>query len=123
MKITNLLFWVNENRLSAKFYNKLGFDVVRNEEDHSIVRLHNFEIMLVNMRDEDVFTHDAMTSVRGKGMYVYIRVEDVDAQYKELVERGFKPSTEPKDWPWGNREFILKDPDGYKLCFWQPSAK
>lgn len=24
----------------------------------------------------------------------------------------------PRDWPWGNREFVLKDPDGYKLVFW-----
>lgn len=121
MRITNLLFWVHENRLSAKFYNKLGFEVVRNEDDHSVVRLHNFEITLVNMRDEDTFANDAMVSERGKGMYVYIRVDDVDAKHKELTTLGFEPSTTPKDWPWGNREFILKDPDGYKLCFWQPS--
>jgi len=44
---------------------------------------------------------------------------NVDAKYAELVAAGITPRSEPRDWPWGNREFIVKDPDGYKLCFWQ----
>lgn len=119
MKITNLLFWVQENSLSTKFYKKLGFDVIRSAYDHSVLALNNFEITLVNMRDEDKFAHDSMSGDKGSGMYVYIRVEDVDSKYNELIGKGFKPATKPKDWQWGNREFILKDPDGYKLCFWQ----
>jgi uncharacterized glyoxalase superfamily protein PhnB len=121
MKITNLLFWVQENQLSAKFYKKLGFEIVTNQDDHSVIRLGGFEITLVNMRDEERFSKDSMAGEKGKGMYVYIKVDDVDAQHQKLVELGFRPDTEPKDWPWGNREFILKDPDSYKLCFWQPS--
>ncbi len=120
MKITSLLFWVQENSLSTKFYKKLGFDVLRSTEDHSVVVLNGFEITLVNMRDEDKFSNDSMSATKGLGVYVYIRINDVDAKYKELCELGVKPATEPKDWQWGNREFILKDPDGYKLCFWQP---
>ena len=120
MKITSLLFWVQENSTSTKFYKKLGFDVLHADDDHSVVSLGGFEITLVNMRDEDKFATDAMSPDKGRGVYVYIRVEDVDVKYKELISLGFTPSTEPKDWQWGNREFILKDPDSYKLCFWQP---
>lgn len=32
---------------------------------------------------------------------------------------GMKPSSEPRDWPWGRREFVLRDPDGYKLVFFK----
>jgi uncharacterized glyoxalase superfamily protein PhnB len=120
MKITNLLFWVQENQLSAKFYKKLGFEVVHSEDDHSVVALNGFEITLVTMRDEDEFAKDSMSSDKGRGIYVYIRIDDVDATYKNFVAIGLKPVTEPKDWEWGNREFVVKDPDGYKLCFWQP---
>lgn len=120
MKITNLLFWVQENGTSTKFYKRLGFGVLHADDDHSVVSLGSFEIALVNMRDEDKFATDAMSSDKGQGMYVYIRVDDVDTKYNELIDLGFTPATEPKDWQWGNREFILKDPDGYKLCFWQP---
>ena len=120
MNISSLLFWVQENSLSTKFYKKLGFNVVRSVDDHSVVSLNGFEITLVNMRDEDKFTKDSMSADKGRGVYVYIRVDSVDEKYKELIKLGFKPTTAPKDWDWGNREFILKDLDGYKLCFWQP---
>src|SRR5665213_1291383 len=114
MKITNLLFWVQENRISEKFYNKLGFDVVESADSHSIVSLSGFRIILVNMREDETFTKDSMSSEKGKGMYVYLSCEDVDKTYKKLRDKGILPATEPKDWEWGNREFIVKDPDGYK---------
>ena len=71
------------------------------------------------MRDEEEFSKDSMAGEKGRGMYVYISVDDVDKKYEELIKIGLKPATKPRDWNWGNREFILKDPDGYKLCFWQ----
>lgn len=123
MKITGLLFWVQENELSEKFYKKLGFSVVRSQEDHSVVALNGIEITLLTMRDEEMFNKDSMAAEKGRGMYVYIKVDDVDTKHDSLLAIGIKPATEPKDWPWGNREFILKDPDGYKLCFWNYSAK
>lgn len=119
MRVTNLVLWSQENKLSEKFYKKLGFGLVRSDDEHSVVRLGDFEIWLVNMRDEDIFSGDAFASEKGKGLYVYIEVEDVDATYKSFLKLGITPHTEPKDWHWGNREFIIKDPDGYKLCFWQ----
>lgn len=120
MKITGLVLWVSENRLSEKFYRKLGFEVTESTDRHSVIRLDGFEIMLINMRDEEKFANDAMVGHKGKGMYVYIRADNVDALHGQLKESGLVPATEPTDWDWGNREFILKDPDGYKLCFWQP---
>jgi uncharacterized glyoxalase superfamily protein PhnB len=119
MKITSLLLWVQENKLSEKFYKKLSFEVKESDDTHSVVSLSGFEITLVNMRDEEIFSKDSMSTDKGRGMYLYISVDNVDLKYKELVSSGLKPATEPKDWDWGNREFILKDPDGYKLCFWQ----
>lgn len=120
MKITHLVLWVQENKLSEKFYKKLGFAVDQSDDDHSLVSLHDFALDLVSMRDETKFARDSMAGDKGLGMYIYVRVDDVDVQHKILRDAGFAP-TDPKDWPWGNREFILKDPDGYKLCFWQPA--
>lgn len=122
MKITNLLFWVQENKLSEKFYKKIGFEVWSSDDVHSVVGVQGFGIDLVSMRDEAKFARDSMSGDKGRGMYVYIATNDVDAKYKELTEMGMSP-TQPQDWEWGNREFVVKDPDGYKLCFWQPSNK
>lgn len=120
MKITHLVLWVQENKLSEKFYKKLGFDVAESDDEHSFVTLGSFGLDLVSMRDENKFAHDSMSHEKGKGMYIYIRVNDVDTTHHMLQTKGFTDLTDPKDWPWGNREFILKDPDSYKLCFWQP---
>lgn len=120
MRITHLTLWVQENKLSEKFYKKLGFTVEKSDDEYSRVALSGFSLDLVSMRDEAPFTHDSMAGDKGRGIYIYIRVNDVDSQYRELQDAGLMPHTQPTDWPWGNREFILKDPDGYKLCFWQP---
>jgi len=123
MRITNLLFWVQENKVSEKFYKKLGFEIEQSDDEHTLVSLNGFVIDLVSMRDEEMFARDSMSSDKGRGVYVYVAVESVDATYERLLSQGFTPATKPKDWPWGNREFILKDPDGYKLCFWERAGK
>ena len=112
-----------DNTLSVKFYKKLGFEVRETDDRGSVVALGNFKIYLMSMRDEAEFATDSLAPNKGKGIYVYIYVDDVDTKYAELTKVGIHPRTEPRDWGWGNREFIIKDPDGYKLCFWAPSAK
>lgn len=122
MKFTNILLWVQENRISEKFYKKLGFEVTASTDAYSEVQHGDLQIVLVNMRDEDEFAGDALGGAKGKGMYVYFWVKNVDEEYQRQLQLGFRPATQPRDWPWGNREFILKDPDGYKLCFWHESS-
>lgn len=119
MEITGLVLWTLDNTISVKFYRKLGFDVVESNDRHTVVRLGSFELFLVSARDEAEFNTDSLAANKGKGMYIYVHADNVDALYKQLVEKGLTPRTEPRDWDWGNREFIIKDPDGYKLCFWQ----
>ncbi len=121
MKVTSLLFWVQENKTSEKFYKKLGFEVVESDEQHSTVELGGFRVILVNMRDEEEFNKDSLAAEKGRGAYLYIKVGNVDEEHERQLKVGLKPATKPRDWEWGNREFILKDPDGYKLCFWQPN--
>jgi uncharacterized glyoxalase superfamily protein PhnB len=120
MKVTNITLWVQDNKLSDKFYKKLGFEVASSDSDVSTVTLDGFSLVLVTMRDEEMFAKDSMSGEKGQGMYLYLCVESTDKVYDDLKRKGIKPATEPRDWEWGNREFIVKDLDGYKLCFWEP---
>lgn len=122
MKVAGLVLWTLDNTLSVKFYKKLGFDVVESDDRGSVVQLGDFKLWLMSMRDEAEFNTDSLAGDKGKGMYIYIQTDNVDALYHELVAKGLTPRSEPRDWPWGNREFVIKDPDGYKLCFWQKLA-
>lgn len=123
MKITKLVLWTQENKLSERFYRKLGFDVVQSDDHHSMMVLGGFGIDLVSMRDEEPFTRDSMSGDKGRGVYIYLHVDNVDLAHKELLAKGIVPHTSPKDWPWGSREFVVKDPDGYKFCFYQSLAE
>jgi len=119
MEFTHLLFWVDDNTLSEKFYRKLGFEVIKSTEEISVVQMNNLQIELVPMRDEAEFARDAINSDRGKGMYVYVKVGDVNKEYQRLNRLKLDIKHEPRNWPWGRREFVVKDPDGYKFCMWQ----
>lgn len=108
-----------------QFYETLGFKMGDRDERHAKVYINWFSIDFLAQDAEDklAFQKDAHAEHKGAGIYWYIKVDDVDATHKEIVERGLQPSSEPQNWPWGNREFVLKDPDGYKLVFFNNAKK
>ena len=60
---------------------------------------------------------------KGTGIYTYVEVDDVDQHYDFVKKNGVEPRTEPKTWPWGKREFVVKDLDGYKMVFYSSVKK
>ena len=54
---------------------------------------------------------------------VNVFVTDVDALYQELKSRGARILNEPKDYPYGMRDFDISDLDGNQLCFGMESKQ
>ncbi len=52
------------------------------------------------------------TPFEGKGMYLTIEVDDVDALYAKIKEKGIAIAVEIRDEPWGDRHFSIVDPNG-----------
>lgn len=77
------------------------------------------KLCVVDKESHPDFQKEAHLDHKGSGVFLSIKVDDADASYQEVVAKGIKPSSEPRDWPWGNREFVVRDPDGYKLVFFQ----
>lgn len=50
------------------------------------------------------------------GALVHLYVTDVDAWQAELLSRGILAEHPPVNQPWGNRELLVRDPDGNRLC-------
>lgn len=48
---------------------------------------------------------------------INVFVTDVDALYHALKARGARTQNEPKDYPYGMRDFDVLDPDGNQICF------
>jgi hypothetical protein len=68
--------------------------------------------------DDAELRNEGEGAAKGAGQFVHIKVDDVQGFYEGLVSKGLEPAGEPQvRGP--NREFMLRDPDGYKLVFFQ----
>ena len=119
--VAGIVCYVKDVNKTAKFYEALGFQFDKREPDHVSIRLNWFWIDFHPQDKEDKpdFQKEANLSHKGAGLFLYISVENVDEFYNGLLAKSLKPSSEPRDWPWGNREFVIRDPDGYKLVIFK----
>lgn len=53
---------------------------------------------------------------------LYIHVDDVDAHYNVVRERGVAIESELTDQPYGAREYGVKDPEGHRWWFASASS-
>lgn len=51
----------------------------------------------------------------GSGAWLSFEVEDVDAEYERLKAAGVAGDEPPQDRPWGERNFMVRDPNGFVL--------
>jgi catechol 2,3-dioxygenase-like lactoylglutathione lyase family enzyme len=100
---------VQDLEKSAQFYESLGLRAGKREADHAIFYINWFWVELVESASEK----------KESDLRIAVNVEDVDEFYKGVIELGYQPDSEPADQTWGRREFMLQDPDGYKLAFFQ----
>jgi catechol 2,3-dioxygenase-like lactoylglutathione lyase family enzyme len=107
--ISALVFYVKDLAKTKQFYEDLGFKFEEQKGDYIKAYINWFWIEFYK---GEASNHEA-------GIHVQLSVDDVDEFYQELVTKGMKPEHEPKDIAAGRHEFVLKDPDGYKLVFFQ----
>lgn len=115
-RIHSNLYFVKDLDVTADFYKSLGFEVALTE-DAVRVKLNDFTLAFMDEKQAEIADEVGITP-KGIGIFTYIQTENVDEQFNLLVSNGIKASSKPKDWPWGKREFAVKDPDGYKLVFY-----
>ncbi len=103
------------------FYEALGFDFKKRTNDYAIGYVNWFWIEFIpkDKVEKSTFEKHAGLEVaeKGAGILLHMSVDDIDEFYKEIIGVGVTPESEPRDFPWGRREFILTDPDGYKIVF------
>ena len=93
---------------TAAFYRDvLGFTWDFGDDAYAVVWRDNSAIHFV--RDES----------GPQGVHLFQWVKDVDAYYKELVDRGANVEAAPADQPYGIREFGVCDINGVGIVFGQ----
>lgn len=56
----------------------------------------------------------------GKGVFITIEVDEVDALYEQLRDAGYEAVVELRNETWGQRHFIIRDPSGSLLDVVKP---
>ncbi len=116
MSVTGLdLIFLEVNSLeeSLRFYlEQLRFELESHtpetEPPMATLRAGRLKIMLAQI---------PITLVRrGRGVHLFLTVEDVDAFYSQLRSSGNEVAP-PSDEGWGGRFITLEDPDLYRLFF------
>ena len=118
--IAGIICLVKDLEKSIKFYETLGFEFKKHIPGVAATAYLNWfwiELLLEDQVITEAFKEDVTIQPKGAGQYIHINVENVDEFHKTILAKGLKPLSEPQDFPWGHREFVLKDPSGYKLVF------
>jgi uncharacterized glyoxalase superfamily protein PhnB len=120
-RIHSNLFYASDLKATANFYKELGFDI-QESEDGARIKLGDFTLAFID-ENKTPIKNESGLKPKGTGIFTYVEVGNVDDYFNEIKKNGIAPRTEPKTWPWGKREFVVKDPDGYKLVFYSSVKK
>lgn len=93
---------------TAAFYrDRLGFTWDFGDETYAVVWRDNSAIHFVRAEDGP------------RGVHLFQWVKNVDAYYRELIDRGATVAAEPADQPYGLRELAVRDINGVRIVFGQ----
>jgi len=109
---------VSEIARSVRFYESLGF---RQRPGHSAPGFASFELAGAGHGYLNLL-EGPLGAAEGWGRVIF-HVSDVDAFYRQVEAAGAVPEFAPRDAPWGERYFHLRDPDGHELSFAKPLAQ
>jgi len=107
---------VKDVSATKKFYvEQLGFKTVFDSEFYAHV-IHpeygvQFGIMATNAECAST-TPDLAKETSGKGHWISLEVESADAERERLWNASVEIVQELADQPWGERNFVIRDPDG-----------
>ncbi len=117
------LLQVYDMPTSLAFYRDiLGFEVVETAPPGPVTHwamLRNGPVyLMLNTRyefDRERPPEPDRTSGRDD-FALYLNCHDADAAYRELQVKGWPDVAEPTTTPYGMRQLLIRDPDGFRLC-------
>jgi uncharacterized glyoxalase superfamily protein PhnB len=105
--------------VTGKFYETwdfytayLGFRTVH-ESDRYVHLVHECGAQLGVLREEvDGLPAELVSATNGRGFWLNLDVADADAEFERLSQAGAEIAEPIADKPWGDRQFIVRDPNG-----------
>ena len=106
----------NIMRTKDFYIDQLGFELQSDYGNYLLIKKDGIELHF--------FEFESLNPNENYGQ-VYIRVNDIDKLYNQLIEDSvpIHPNGKLEDKPWGQKEFSLLDPDNNLLTFGQAIQK
>ena len=120
--------YVRDMEASLAFYKTCGFTVAydRTETGFAFIERGEIQMMLQEMPGTSEWGPKELPYPAGEGLNFQLEVENMQEVYEACVSKGFSVFHEPcEEWYrqgellLGNREFLIRDPDGYLLRFFE----
>jgi catechol 2,3-dioxygenase-like lactoylglutathione lyase family enzyme len=100
---------------TVAFYESLGFRIGKRDDAQATCYV-NWFWMTFNAADAAETAADGPREPSAvAGPAVHLKVDDIDQAYQDVLAAGHKPEGEPAKRTGGGKEFVLLDPDGYRL--------
>lgn len=113
---------------SLKFYNTAGFKVEydRPENKFAFISLGEIQFMLQELSNNEKLNVGSLKYPFGNGINFQLEVDNLDEIYNNLKNSNYKITFDIEE-NWyrqdnkllGNKEFLIQDPDGYLLRFFE----
>jgi catechol 2,3-dioxygenase-like lactoylglutathione lyase family enzyme len=108
---------VSDMQKAIAFYrDKLSFTIAWTYPDIESADQVGFKISSSAHRDQFQITLAEVVSPSG---WLFVNVTGIEDIYKHYLENGVEMDQELDDFPWGYREFWVRDPDGNQIRFTQ----
>jgi len=113
-------FVVSDAARSAEYYrDKLGFQVGGTFGNPPVFAMVKRDGLHIHFGKSETGRAAPGSAHRDEGLDAYIWVDDVEALYHELKQRGADIIEGPVERIYGCREIVVRDPDGFKIAFGQ----
>ncbi|MCH4191475.1 MAG: VOC family protein [Butyrivibrio sp.] len=119
MRLDGFGLFVNDMGNMIRFYRDvLGFEIKENEDTSNVYLVKDGTLFLLyGRKDFENMTGRTYEYVNGLNghteMALYVDTfNEVDAEFKNAVDKGATPVLEPTTEPWGQRTCFIADPEG-----------
>lgn len=113
---------VRDFEKSIEFYKALGFKIEYERQKFAMISLEGSQVMIEEINDN--WNTGKLEYPFGRGINFQIEVKSIEPILEKLSEIAYPLFKSPRvkwyrenDRLWGNREFLVQDPDGYLLRF------
>lgn len=114
-----LILYTKDLDTTEKFYTDLGIKITERDERKLVFTIGDFELHFNNDEPIKEYSFILEEATKGGGVIFSLEVDTVDYYYTKLQTMDANLISPINSTPWNTREFMVNDPNGYHIVFWE----